>query len=190
MTSDLPDDPLSELDDEPAVPPTRAGVRRSSRRSLLSESTADSEEDADEDSLSGDDLLDLDAADSEVKAVSAKAKRASGKGGAATPAARKKAKKAAAQEDLDEIGPSTERLQKVLASAGLASRRHCEEYILDGRVTVDGKTVRVLGIKVDPETQQVCVDGERVKIERKRHFIVTSRLAFTAQTPTPWVACV
>ncbi|MBM4075225.1 MAG: rRNA pseudouridine synthase [Planctomycetes bacterium] len=66
----------------------------------------------------------------------------------------------------------TERLQKVLAAAGLASRRHCEEYILEGRVTVDGKTVQTLGIKVNPETQVVCVDGERIKLERKRHFLV------------------
>lgn len=78
----------------------------------------------------------------------------------------------AVPEDLDEADLSRERLQKVLASAGLASRRHCEEYILDGRVTVDGKTVTTLGIKVDPETQRVCVDGERVKIERRQYYLV------------------
>ena len=75
-------------------------------------------------------------------------------------------------EDLDEIELSRERLQKVLASAGLASRRHCEEYILAGRVTVDGKVVSALGIKVDPETQKVCVDGERIKIDRRQYFLV------------------
>ena len=75
-------------------------------------------------------------------------------------------------KNLDEEAPTSERLQKLLASAGLASRRHCEEYITDGRVTVDGKTVRTLGIKVNPEVQQVCVDGERIKPERKRHFLV------------------
>jgi 23S rRNA pseudouridine2605 synthase len=75
-------------------------------------------------------------------------------------------------EDLDEADLSRERLQKVLASAGLASRRHCEEYILDGRVTIDGKVVTTLGIKVDPETQKVCVDGERIKIERRQYFLV------------------
>lgn len=76
------------------------------------------------------------------------------------------------EEDLDEIDASRERLQKVLAAAGLASRRHCEEYILDGRVTVDGKVVSTLGIKVDPETQKVCVDGERIKMERRQYFLV------------------
>jgi len=75
-------------------------------------------------------------------------------------------------EDLDESDVSRERLQKVLAAAGLASRRHCEEYILDGRVTVDGKVVSTLGIKVDPETQKVCVDGERIKMERRQYFLV------------------
>ena len=75
-------------------------------------------------------------------------------------------------EDLDEAELSRERLQKVLAAAGLASRRHCEEYILDGRVTIDGKVVSTLGIKVDPDTQRVCVDGERIKIERRQYFLV------------------
>jgi 23S rRNA pseudouridine2605 synthase len=84
---------------------------------------------------------------------------------------RRKAAEAPA-EDLDEADTSRERLQKVLAAGGLASRRHCEEYILDGRVTVDGKVVTALGIKVDPETQKVCVDGERIKIERRQYFLV------------------
>lgn len=75
-------------------------------------------------------------------------------------------------EDLDELEGPLERLQKVLASAGLASRRHCEEYILDGRVTVDGKVVTTLGIRVDPQKQKVCVDGERVRPERKQYFLV------------------
>ncbi|MGF1599288.1 MAG: pseudouridine synthase [Acidimicrobiales bacterium] len=54
--------------------------------------------------------------------------------------------------------PEGERLQKVLARAGLGSRRVCEDLIAEGRVTVDG-TVVVLGARVDPERQQVAVDG-------------------------------
>ena len=46
------------------------------------------------------------------------------------------------------------RLQKVLAEAGVGSRRHCEELIGEGRVQVDGQTVRRFGARVDPDTQQ------------------------------------
>jgi 23S rRNA pseudouridine2605 synthase len=74
--------------------------------------------------------------------------------------------------DYSDEGESLERLQKVLAAAGIGSRRHCEEYIRDGRVTVDGKTVRELGLKVDPQAQKVCVDGERVKFQKKQYFVV------------------
>jgi 23S rRNA pseudouridine2605 synthase len=55
-----------------------------------------------------------------------------------------------------------ERLQKFLSSAGVAARRKAEEMITAGRVTVNGKVVRVLGTKVDPEHDSVLVDGEAV----------------------------
>ena len=54
------------------------------------------------------------------------------------------------------------RLQKVLAAAGLGSRRKCETYISAGRVTVDGVVVDELGARVDPETQIIHVDGVRI----------------------------
>lgn len=47
---------------------------------------------------------------------------------------------------------SEERLQKLLAQAGIASRRRAEELILAGRVRVDGQTVQELGFKIDPES--------------------------------------
>ncbi len=55
-----------------------------------------------------------------------------------------------------------ERLQKVLASCGVASRRRSEELITEGRVRVDGRIVTELGTRVDPRRQRVEVDGRRV----------------------------
>ena len=58
--------------------------------------------------------------------------------------------------------PGGVRLQKVLAAAGVGSRRHCEELIGAGRVEVDGETVRRFGARVDPEHQVIRVDGKRI----------------------------
>jgi 23S rRNA pseudouridine2605 synthase len=65
-----------------------------------------------------------------------------------------------------------ERLNKFLAHAGLGSRRHCEELIVAGRVTIDGHVVRELGTKVDPETQEVSVDGKVLAVERPAYWLV------------------
>lgn len=54
------------------------------------------------------------------------------------------------------------RLQKVLAQAGVASRRAAEELIAAGRVEVDGRVVREMGVRVDPATAVIRVDGERL----------------------------
>jgi 23S rRNA pseudouridine2605 synthase len=62
-------------------------------------------------------------------------------------------------EDPDARGV---RLQRVLAAAGLGSRRACEQLIEEGRVEVDGKTVRTQGMRVDPQTAVIRVDGMRV----------------------------
>ncbi len=65
-----------------------------------------------------------------------------------------------------------ERLQKLLARAGIASRRASEELIAAGRVTVDGRVVTELGTKVDPERQSVLVDGKPLPRERLRYVIL------------------
>src|ERR1043165_446426 len=54
------------------------------------------------------------------------------------------------------------RLQRYLATAGVAARRKAEELIVAGRVTVNGKPVTVLGTKIDPDNDAVLVDGEAV----------------------------
>jgi len=63
---------------------------------------------------------------------------------------------------IDADGPEGIRLQKVLAAAGVGSRRHCEELIGEGRVEVDGQVVRRFGARVDPELQVIKVDGKRI----------------------------
>lgn len=60
--------------------------------------------------------------------------------------------------------PDGVRLQKVLAAAGVGSRRACEELIAEGRVEVDGRIVREMGVRVDPETAVIRVDGLRVAV--------------------------
>ena len=57
---------------------------------------------------------------------------------------------------------SGQRLQKVLAHAGVASRRACEQLIANGRVSIDGITVTEVGVRVNPLTQEIRVDGSRI----------------------------
>ena len=65
-----------------------------------------------------------------------------------------------------------ERLQKVVAAAGVASRRKAEQLILEGRVSVNGQTVTRLGTKVDPRQDHVKVDGKLIRPEPLEYFIV------------------
>jgi len=65
----------------------------------------------------------------------------------------------------DPHDPAGVRLQKVLAGAGLGSRRACEEIIAAGRVSVNGVVVRELGVRVDPRTAVLHVDGLRVQLD-------------------------
>jgi 23S rRNA pseudouridine2605 synthase len=76
-------------------------------------------------------------------------------------------------------------LQKVLAHAGLGSRRVCEEYILQGRVTVDGKVVRELGTRVDPDQAAIAVDGERVRLERMVYYAVNKPKGYVSTNDDP-----
>ncbi|MBL8682791.1 MAG: rRNA pseudouridine synthase [Myxococcales bacterium] len=64
-----------------------------------------------------------------------------------------------------------ERLQKVLARGGLASRREAEKLITEGRVSVNGEVVRTLGTRVDPTSDRVEVDGRLVEAEERVYFL-------------------
>ncbi len=65
----------------------------------------------------------------------------------------------------------SERLHKVLAHCGVASRRQCEVLIEEGRVEVNGKVITTLGTKVE-ESDEIRVDGERVAVERKVYYLL------------------
>jgi 23S rRNA pseudouridine2605 synthase len=67
---------------------------------------------------------------------------------------------------------SGERLQKVLAAAGLGSRRKCEELIVQGRIEVDRKIVTELGTRINPLTAEIRVDGETLRRSKAVYFMV------------------
>ena len=73
--------------------------------------------------------------------------------------------------------PGGIRLQKVLAAAGVGSRRHCEEMIGAGRVEVDGEIVRRFGARVDPQTQVIRVDGRRIPAREDLVYLALNKPA-------------
>jgi pseudouridine synthase len=68
-----------------------------------------------------------------------------------------------------------ERLQKYLASAGVASRRKAEELIIQGRVAVNNKIVTELGTKVETNRDKVYVDDKLVKVENRKRYILLNK---------------
>lgn len=69
------------------------------------------------------------------------------------------------------------RLQKVLAQAGVASRRGAEEMIAAGRVEVDGEIVTEQGLRIDPDTAVIRVDGARVIVDETRQYLALNKPA-------------
>src|SRR6266536_2640245 len=79
-----------------------------------------------------------------------------------------------------------ERLQKILSQAGIASRRASEQLMVDGRVTVNGKTIRELGTKADPARDDIRVDGRRIKVvERHRYILLNKPRAYMTTRSDP-----
>src|SRR5215831_1242023 len=68
-----------------------------------------------------------------------------------------------------------ERLQKILAHAGVASRRHAEEMIVAGRVTVNGHIVTALGSKADPAEDVIKVDGKKLRAPQRHVYILLNK---------------
>lgn len=86
-------------------------------------------------------------------------------------------------------GPSDgkERLQKILASAGVCSRRKAEELILLGQVTVNGAVVNTLGAKADPRNDTIAVDGKVVDLEgqERLYFLLNKPRGYITTTNDP-----
>jgi pseudouridine synthase len=78
--------------------------------------------------------------------------------------------------------PGGVRLQKVLAAAGVGSRRSCEEMIGAGRVEVDGEIVRRFGARVDPKTQVIRVDGKRIPTSEDLVYLALNKPAGVLST--------
>lgn len=68
-----------------------------------------------------------------------------------------------------------ERLQKYMARCGIASRRKCEQIILEGKVKVNDKIVNELGVKINPENDEVFYNGERILPEENKLYIMLNK---------------
>jgi 23S rRNA pseudouridine2605 synthase len=78
-----------------------------------------------------------------------------------------------------------DRLHKILAHAGVGSRRKCEELIASGRVSVDGQPMRELGTKIDANSHQISVDGEPIHTERPVYWLVNKPRGYLCTNHDP-----
>ena len=67
------------------------------------------------------------------------------------------------------------RLQKILSTAGVASRRAAEKLMAEGRVTVNGQTMRELGTRADPDADDIRVDGRPVRPQARRIYLLLNK---------------
>lgn len=78
-----------------------------------------------------------------------------------------------------------ERLQKILARAGIASRRKAEDLILHGHVTVSGRVVTELGTKADPEREHIKVDGKRISLQPLAYLVMNKPKGYVTTLADP-----
>ncbi len=76
---------------------------------------------------------------------------------------------------VDVHDPDGVRLQKLMAAAGVGSRRVCENLIAQGRVEVDGQVVSELGVRIDAKSQVVHVDGVRINLDEDRVYLAFNK---------------
>jgi pseudouridine synthase len=74
------------------------------------------------------------------------------------------------------------RLQKFLAEAGVGSRRACEEFIQQGRVTVNGRVITGLGTKIESDSDRVAADGKSVVVEKKVYIVINKPPGFVCSS--------
>ncbi|MGB9767388.1 MULTISPECIES: pseudouridine synthase [Dictyoglomus] len=79
-----------------------------------------------------------------------------------------------------------ERLQKFISRSGVTSRRKAEELILEGRVKVNGKVIRTLGVKIDPEKDVVEVDNKIIKPEKKLYIALYKPVGYLSSLYDPF----
>src|SRR5688500_14290503 len=105
--------------------------------------------------------------------------------------ARHRRRKRTARQELPDAAPETadhgpgERLQKVLAAAGVGSRRDCEELIREGRVEVDRQVITELGTRVDPVRHEIRVDGEALRKPKTLYYAVNKPVGVVTTNDDP-----
>ncbi len=78
-----------------------------------------------------------------------------------------------------------ERLQKIIAHAGICSRRKAETYIASGRVAVDGRVVSQPGLKVDPQDVRITVDGKPIQREKSIYILLNKPVGYVTTMADP-----
>lgn len=101
------------------------------------------------------------------------------------PRRHKSAKPQTRPRDGEQESATAQRLQKVLAAAGVASRRDCEELIREGRVEVDRKVVTELGTRVDPVAQEIRVDGEPLRRPKRVYYALNKPIDIVCTNHDP-----